>query len=161
MHDNDTYGEHKQNQKVTKQSLCWLVIVLIVNGTMVGIGIWGKGECASNPIDIGVWLIVTGVTGIAFILMSFLPKLEAACGCCFGIFGLAWFIVGGVCLFSDGGKALCASTAVWNWALAFWIINAIMITMSVCFICCFFGLAAVLGLVAAKIANSEERENLV
>mmetsp|Transcript_129228 Transcript_129228/g.192490 ORF Transcript_129228/g.192490 Transcript_129228/m.192490 type:complete len:162 (-) Transcript_129228:118-603(-) len=161
MFEYDNHDNKETKKKVTPCSVCWILFVLLLNGAQLGIGVWGMDDCASNPIDLGIWMIVAGSTGIVFTLLMFFPKIESVCGCCLGLFGFSWFIVGAVCLFSDGGVDLCADSTVWYWGLAFWILNAILVSVSLCFFCCLVGITALIALIAAKVASDGERSSLV
>jgi len=136
----------KKPTKYVKRTIVFIILICLYLGTEVGIGIYGKGECSSYPIDLGTWMIVAGTVGIVSSFIVLVPKLEVTCSCCVFLFDFSWFIVGGFCLFSNAGSTACATPAIWGWALFFWIMNVVFVGTSKCFYCIYKAFMDVLAI---------------
>lgn len=142
----------------------WLIWTVLFNGLQIGFGVAGLDTCDAEPIDLGVWLIVSGVIGFVYSVVSCLPKIQKMCNCCFSVFFLAWFIIGAYCLFQHDNLQSChveaESQQLWGAALFFWIFGiAVLFLICVvvlCFGICFASILALIG-----IAEEDERNRLV
>ena len=156
--------EAKVEQSTRIASICdkvFLVYSLIFYGLQVLFGYFGLNTCEAEPIDLGVWLLVAGCTGLVYTLGRKIPKLDGAVSCAFCLFAIPWFIVGGVVLFSDASFASCHTNAenqvLWGSALFFWLFSLVSLLVGVCCSCCLVLAAA--GLLTISLAVEGANNN--
>ena len=153
----------EQKAKIAAEKGGWvaLAISVVYYGIQLGVGVYGLNYCSAEPIDLGVWLIVNGATGLGVMILSRIRPVAGIVTCLYAPFFFAWFIVGGVCLFSDPGLSTCHQNAdsqlVWGTTLFYWVFSLVAFLVTLCCSCC----AATLVGTFLALRDHEEYENIV
>ena len=113
-------------------SIYFLVLCIFVLPTNILSILFGIGqveECNSEPMDLGLYLIVTGCFGIFAEFLLLIVFIEKTCTTLFGIcfssaaalFQVSWILVGAVSLFTSYHH--CHKHTIWSTSLVFWLLN--------------------------------------
>ena len=114
-------------------SFIFVLFIVPVNVVAIVLGAVWKETCESQPIDLGIWLIVLGAVGIGVGILGSCIFIATPCTVCFGIivcicaeaFQIAWVVVGGICIWGQPGFDDCYGEAVWITAIVFWCLSVL------------------------------------
>lgn len=124
----------------------YFCIIVPINVVEIVLGAIWKYECTSQPVDLGIWLLVLGCVGLGVGLMFAVLHASIICmPCaiilviCLECFYVAWIVVGGIALFDDPGWSSCYNDgdpeSIWIAALVFWCMAILGFFFHGCFNC--------------------------